>query len=526
MQQQPIQQQQLRSCGAFRKIINPMFTFQQIYKAYLDCRRNKRNTPDALAFECNQEENLIQLVEALNDRSYRPATSVCFYIEKPKAREIFAAAFRDRIVHHLIYMELAQLWERKFIDQSFACRPNKGTHKAEQVLQSYTRKATLNGKKPAYYLKMDLQNFFMSINKHVLSRLLCKKCSDTQLRWLLQTVIFHDPTQDFEMVGSDRMKEKLPKQKSLFHVLEDCGLAIGNLTSQFFANVYLNPLDQFVKHTLKCRFYVRYVDDFILIAVSKGQLLFWQEQIIHFLERELLLRVNFNATKIDTVFNGIDFVGFIIRPFYKLCRRRVIGNCKTRLANFQSLLVLQDDSKTVWKYDQDILEKLLAIMNSYLGHFRHAHTHKIIEKLLADFPFLQEYFIYGDFKLSRKHRPPKKANSLKQQVHYFNRLFAGHLLLFQVGCYYEAYGEAAKQLSATLGYQIKNQWRGFQTAGGFHQRYLHQVCSTLEQHKIPYTIVEQTGRFHGSTIERVPRIKVAFQIANNHNVVATHSKSL
>ena len=130
-----------------------LFNFKEIYRAYLECRKNKRNTLSALFFECNQEENLIQLVEALNNRSYQPTTSVCFYITRPKPREIFAADFRDRIVHHYIYNRLSPVWEKIFIDQSFACRPEKGTHKAAFVLQSYLRKITNNGKKACLLLK-------------------------------------------------------------------------------------------------------------------------------------------------------------------------------------------------------------------------------------------------------------------------------------------------------------------------------------------------------------------------------------
>jgi len=326
-----------------------MFSFDQIYRAYIECRHNKRNTIDALDFESNQEENLFQLVAALNNRSYRPATSVCFYIEQPKAREIFAAAFKDRIVHHLIYRELVCPWEKIFIDQSFACRPAKGTHKAVQVLQDYLKKVTKSGKKPAFYLKMDIKNFFMSINKHILFQMLCKKRLFKDLRWLLEVVIFHDPTEDYKMQSPAHLRQKVPQQKTLFHALENCGLPIGNLTSQFFANVYLNALDQFVKHILKCHFYVRYVDDFILLSETRSELLYWQLKITQFLDSKLLLNINEKVTQIDSVFNGVDFVGFIVRPFYKLCRRRVIGNCKTKLEGFRGLLLFEDDFKTVWK---------------------------------------------------------------------------------------------------------------------------------------------------------------------------------
>jgi len=487
-----------------------MFTFEQIYQAYWDCRKNKRNKPDALVFESNQEENLIRLVEALNNRSYQPATSVCFYVDKPKGREIFAADFQDRIVHHLIYNELAPTWEKIFIDQSFACRPKKGTHRAARVLQSYLRKITRSGKKPAYYLKLDIKNFFMSINKLILYQMLCQKCKSDDLRWLLKVVIFHDPTMDYELRSSKRLCARIPRQKSLFYTMENCGLPIGNLTSQFFANVYLNALDQFVKHVLKCRFYVRYVDDFILLSTDKNQLLQWQQQIIQFLADQLQLEINPDATKIDSIFNGVDFVGFIVRPFYLLCRRRVIGNLKTKLKQFKEMLVHQDQDKTIWHYDYQVLEQLLVTLNSYLGHFRHARMRKMIIKIFKKFSFLNQYFYLYFRRVNRKYKSPNDFYNLKHQVRYFNKLYSGHLLLFQVGCYYEAYSKAAEHLASLMNYQIKNKWRGFNQACGFHQRFLKRVCLKLEEQKVTYVIINQTGKYLTGTMERIPYLRVEF----------------
>lgn len=487
-----------------------MFNFKQIHDAYLECRRNKRNTIDALLFESNQEENIIQLVEALNNRSYVPTTSVCFYITKPKAREIFAAAFRDRIVHHVIYKELAHEWEKIFIDQSFACRPQKGTHKAAFVLQSYLRKVTLSGKIKACYLKMDISNFFMSINKHILFEQLCRRNPNEELKWLLEVILFHDPVTDYEMRSANIIGKMIPQHKSLFHTPENCGLPIGNLTSQFFANVYMNDLDQFVKHILKCRFYMRYVDDFIFLSDNLEQLHHWRNEAARFVNEKLLLGINENATKIDNVFNGVDFVGFIVRPFYMLCRRRVIGNCKAKLKTFRELLYFEDDSKKLWKYDLNILDQVLANVNSYLGHFKHARTKRIIMKLQVDYSFLNDYFYWDDHKLIRKYKPPKSIKNLRDQYRYFIKLFQNSLLLFQVGCYYESYGNYAEQINCLLGYKIKNNWRGFQLACGFHQRLLSKVCDDLEKQSVGYVIFRQTGKYLNSTMERVPFMRVEF----------------
>jgi len=485
-----------------------LFTFSRIYRAYLNCRKHKRNSKDALIFELNLEENLVQLVESLRDRSYQPATSVCFYVSKPKMREIFAADFKDRIVHHLNYELLAPVWEKIFIDQSFACRPEKGTHHAAKVLQKYLRKITCNGKRPAFYLKMDVKNFFISINKHLLYKMIIKKCHSEEIRWLLKVIIFHDPTEDYQLKSSKTLQQKVPQQKSLFHVLEDCGLPIGNLTSQFFANIFLNALDQFVKHVLNCRYYVRYVDDFILLSVDKNQLLEWKSQIIQFLADELLLQINEKATRLDSIYNGVDFVGFIVRPFYMLCRRRVIGNMKSALRKYQQKLVKQTDQVRIWNYDSISLERLLATMNSYLGHLSHAHTRNVIKKVCQDFSFLREYYILTYRKLIRKYDYPKAFKNIRQQIHYFSSRFRDQIVIFQIGCYYETYGQSAERLSQLLNYKLRKGWRGMNRACGFHQRFLNSVCCKLETDGISFVVIKQTGKYLKNIMERFPSFRV------------------
>jgi hypothetical protein len=194
---------------------HPLFNFPRMYRAYLACRRTKRNKPSALAFELNHEENLMALVEELRERRYQPSTSICFYTRKPKAREIFAAAFRDRIVHHLIYTELAPGWERVFIHHSYACRPNKGTHAAAIALQKYLRKVSANGRRPAWFLKMDVRNFFMTIDRCKLFDMLASQGHDPDLLWLLQVVVVHDPTTDYELQDRENLRRVLPPHKSL-----------------------------------------------------------------------------------------------------------------------------------------------------------------------------------------------------------------------------------------------------------------------------------------------------------------------
>ena len=381
---------------------HPLFNLGQMCRAYHACRKAKRNKPSALAFEVNLEENLTSLVNELLERAYRPATSICFYTVKPKRREIFAADFRDRVVHHLIYKEICRCWERVFIDQSYACRPGKGPHKAVLDLQKMLRKVTANGRRRAYYLKLDIRNFFMTIDRLILYNLLLKKCSNPDLRWLLHTVIFHEPTKDFILQDRYRLRYGLPPHKSLFFASEYCGLPIGNLTSQFFANVYLNELDQFVKHKLNCRFYSRYVDDMILLGTSIQELEEHERNIADFVSDRLHLNLNAKSRTVALVSGGVDFVGFIVRPSYILVRRRTLGNLKEKIRRMQRELVEERAECTLYRFDHVKLQKFLATLNSYLGHLQYGRCNNFLIKLWQSNGFLSIYFSFDLFFLFRR----------------------------------------------------------------------------------------------------------------------------
>ena len=235
-----------------------LFSLENLYRQYLACRRNKRNTANALRFESRQELNLLALREALADRSYEPGRSVCFFVQRPKLREVFAADFRDRVVHHVLVSHLERLWEPVFIHDSYACRKGKGVHNAVARLQQFMREATANGTRAAWTLQLDIRNYFMSIDKARLfemveARLKPRREDDEEALWLTRKLVFHDCTLAPVMKGDPRLVDRLPSEKTLFRAPPGKGLPIGNLNSQFFANVYLNALDQFVKHRLECR---------------------------------------------------------------------------------------------------------------------------------------------------------------------------------------------------------------------------------------------------------------------------------
>lgn len=345
-----------------------IFSFQNIYRAYLACRENKRSTANALKFEIEAEENILCLEKELKSKTYHPSRSILFTTEKPKRREIFAADFRDRVIHHLLVEQLERIWEPAFIHDSYACRIDKGTHKAVERLQTFLRRATANGKRRAYFLQLDIKDFFTSIDKELLFTIIQRKVRNPDILWLTRVVLFWDCTKSYILRGKPASLNQIPANKSLFGKDNKQGLPIGNLTSQFFANIYLNELDQFVKHTLKCRHYVRYVDDFVLLSQDRDELIQWRGEIEQFVRERLNLKLHPVRHKLLPVSNGIDFLGYIVRHNYKLVRRRVVNNLKVKIAAFKRAKVKD------W-------EKFKDIIAAYIGHLKWADSFNLRKKL-------------------------------------------------------------------------------------------------------------------------------------------------
>jgi retron-type reverse transcriptase len=333
------------------------FTFTELTQAYFDCRRTKRNSASAMAFEANLERNLRDLHDELEDGSYEPGRSICFVITRPKAREVWAAQFRDRIVHHLLHNHIAPAFYARFIADSCACIPGRGTLYAAERLESKARSITQNWTKPAFYLKLDLANFFVSIDKNILQRLLARHITEHWWLQLTETVLFHDPRQNYELHGDPEMLALVPAHKRLTNHPAHKGLPIGNLSSQFFANVYLDVLDQFVKRELRCKHYIRYVDDFVLLHESPRWLNDAKAKIEQLLADRLAARINPKKTILQPIDRGIDFVGQVIKPHRRNLRRRTFNDAISRLESI------------------DVAD-LFQTGNSYFGLLRQAsHSH-------------------------------------------------------------------------------------------------------------------------------------------------------
>lgn len=328
---------------------------------------------NALKFEMNMEENLADLLGELKSRTYAPGRSICFVVTEPVPREIFAADFRDRIVHHLLVSEVIRYAENRFIFDSYACRKGKGTLLAVKRLQKFVRWAA-KGAKPVFYAQMDIKSFFMRIDQRILFEIFQKLIGKTnrekewqeQILWLAETVIFHQPGQNYVTKGQMSLFNLIPKEKSLLKQPVGKGLPIGNYTSQFFANLYLNRLDHFIKRNLKCRFYTRYVDDFIILETDRKKLKVLPAAINQFLKEELALQLNAGKTKMQVVEKGIAFLGYFLKPSHLLVRNRVVKRLKNRL------FALNQE-----KPSELNLKNVESVVNSYFGHFKHAASYNL-----------------------------------------------------------------------------------------------------------------------------------------------------
>lgn len=338
------------------------YPFSELVQAYYDCRRTKRNSASALAFEMDLERNLTELHDDLIAGTYRPGRSICFVVTRPKAREVWAAAFRDRVVHHLLYNRVAPRFYASFIADSCACIPVRGTLYAAKRLEAKIRSASQNWSKPVFYLKCDLANFFVAIDKEVLRQQLAKKITEPWWLALAEQILMHDPREDYEVRSPAHLFNRVPQHKRLTAQPALLGLPIGNLSSQFFANVYLDALDQFAKHKLGAKHYVRYVDDFVFLHGSPQQLNAWKDEVESFLP-SLGAKLNPSKTILQPVDRGVDFVGHVIKPWRRTTRKRSLAQALKRTAATPD-------------------ENLRETANSYFGLLSQAsHSGKDREKL-------------------------------------------------------------------------------------------------------------------------------------------------
>ncbi|MBC8192254.1 MAG: hypothetical protein H8E18_07735 [FCB group bacterium] len=358
-----------------------------LFQAYFDARRNKRNTLNALAFEKQFEHEIFKLHDEITSGEYCPSRSICFIVNKPVKREIFAADFRDRVVHHLIYNYLSPLAEGIFINDSYSCRVGKGTHYGIMRLDKFIRSCSKNYQEDCYILKLDLQGYFMSINRDILfdqvKKLLISKVHRVHFNLelilgLIRQTIYNNATEGCLVKGKRSDWNGLPPDKSLFTAEENCGLPIGNLTSQLFANIYLNKIDHYIKRDLGIRYYGRYVDDFVMVHQDKDYLKSLIPVIRHYLTETIHTKLHEKKIYLQHYAKGVKYLGAVIKPNRIYVANRTKGNFYDTI--YKHNQVVRDH-----KPCQDELEAFISSINSYLGIMQHYRSYRIRKSMLMTY---------------------------------------------------------------------------------------------------------------------------------------------
>lgn len=340
--------------------------------AYKNARKHKTLKPYILEFEENLYEKLSLLKTELLLHSYQPKSLETFILRDPKTRKISKSDFRDRIVHHALCNIIDPILGKSFIHDSYANRLNKGTLKAIERFEYFARKASHNFTRKTYVLKADIRHYFENVDHDILTNIITRKIKDAEIIWLIKKIL---------------------KNHS-----QNKGMPLGNLTSQFFANVYLNEFDYFVKHQLKAKHYIRYVDDFVILHNSKNILENWQNLIGFFLYHQLALELHPDKSKIIPLNRGIDFLGFKIFPYHRLMKRRNRRKFQRKLR----------ENIALFEQQQIGYDELYDFMEGWLAYAKHADTYKLREKITAAF----ENQFFDDISTKEVNRIVKEQRKL------------------------------------------------------------------------------------------------------------------
>lgn len=376
----------------------------RLFQAYYDARKNKRGSINQLKFEINYEAWLIQLYQDILTRNYRIKPSIAFIIDNPLKREVFAADFSDRVVHHLLFNMVNPVFEELFIDESFSCRVGRGTHYGINKLNNAIVACSNHYQEDCYILKLDIQGYFMNINKIILKKILYREITGSSslseddkdlVFYLAGTILDDDPTRNYRIKGSRKNWQSLPRSKSLFHSPENCGLPIGNLTSQLFSNVYLNGFDHFVKGLPGVTHYGRYVDDFYVVHESRSFLKNLISYFQTYLKTELALELHPGKIYLQHYSKGVNYLGATIKPFRRYVSNRTKKKFKKCIRDWEQFLKINTPSK------QD-LHRMRASINSYLGILQHYRAYNIKKEVLLENRSEKEFFKYGYLKNMRQ----------------------------------------------------------------------------------------------------------------------------
>ncbi len=349
----------------YRNLYPQIYDFANLHAAFVAARRAKRGRSAVVAFSQRVEDELFRLQSALQSHSYRPGAYRNFYIHEPKRRKISAAPFCDRVIHHALVRVIEPIFERRFIHDSYACRVGKGTHRALDRCTQWVRQYR-------YVLQCDVAKFFPTIDHAILENILAHTLADRQVMWLCTTII----ASGVGVLDSEREPRWLPGD-DLFAPLRPQGLPIGNLTSQFWANIYLNELDQFVKRTLKCRAYLRYADDFLLFSDDKPTLHAWHTELRAFAAERLRLHLHAHKCQVYPTASGVPFLGFRHYGSHRRLKREGVVRFGRRLRAMQRAFAAGEISR----------EKIGERIQSWCAHAAHGNTYRLRNRMLRQAVF-------------------------------------------------------------------------------------------------------------------------------------------
>lgn len=366
--------------------------------AYFDCLKRKLRAKQCGEYRTDFEEDLWRLIGEVHDRTYQPSEAFCFIVTRPRTREIFAAAFRDRIAQHWITLRLEPLLERRFRSQgdvSFNCRKGYGSMRAVQTAKEHIERVSERYTRDAWIGKIDISGFFMSIDKDImLSKLLPFIRENYQgddldtFLWLTEVTIRHQPQLYCERRSPLWMWNDLPDNKSLFTMPEGKGMAIGNITSQLLANFYLSFFDEFVIE--ECSYskagYVRFVDDALIIANDKQFIIDLRAKSAQWLKKHLKLTLHKDKFYLQPATHGVKFVGCVIKPGRIYTANRTLGNMTKRVKQTNGICrdIVENGPKVE---NLKLLRRHVCSLNSYMGFCVHNFTFNCRRKMFSDVPY-------------------------------------------------------------------------------------------------------------------------------------------
>lgn len=312
-----------------------IISLENLHQSWREFVRGKKYKKDVAEFSMNLAQNIYHLHEELKNRTYHHGNYIAFAINDPKPRNIHKATVRDRLLHHAVYRILYPYFDKKFIYDSYSCRDVKGTHRAADRFNHFYNKVSKNNHRTCWVLKCDIEKFFASIDQSILMKILRRHIYDEDIIGLIENIVLS------------------------FSANIGKGLPLGNLTSQLLVNIYMNEFDQFVKHVLKQRYYIRYADDFVIMADSYEELIIVLSKVHKFLFSELNLKLHPDKVYIKTFSSGVDFIGWVNFSDHKVLRTA------TKKRMFRNINVDTKDE----------------VIQSYLGLLSHGNTFKLRNKI-------------------------------------------------------------------------------------------------------------------------------------------------